>query len=210
MKNSISTGIIVLTGLLLFSNILIAQSDHTKELKLNTGAILNFNPGERDAIYAAYLAPSFKIKKHEFYLGTQMTDKNYGGKFKPLFGGIAGYKFYIFKDPGRVNMFLQYALQYFHNSWERKYNWITSNDSIIDITEKWQSDICSNVFGFGFDVFIDKSGRYSFNSTLSYSPILSRSQSESHIYTDFYWGQMEITIGFSAKLASFIRKPKNA
>jgi hypothetical protein len=209
MKNTISMGIIVLITLMLFSKDLYSQSNNTKELKLNTGAMLNFDPEGYGAIYRAYLAPSFRIKKHEFYLGTQMTDKNIGGKFKPLFGGIAGYKFYIFKEPMRVNMFLHYALQYFHNTWESERIWIDSNGGIITRTNKWQSDIITNIFGFGFNVFIDKNNRYSFNSTMGYAPIICRSKSASNLYKDFYWRQVEITLGFSVKIASIKSKPIN-
>lgn len=145
--------------------------------------------------YALNIAPTFRLKKHEFYIGALLTERIHGEKFDPSFGGMIGYRYYFFKEPMRVNFFLHYGLQYLELGREKTY-WSGGHQ----ITEFYREDYFYDAFGFGFNLNFDKKHIFGFNTTLNY--IVSLNPSGIH-RTNIKWNNIEIDLGFIFRIKSF-------
>jgi hypothetical protein len=199
--------IIILFSLIILPNKLFSQETTGKEIKINIGAALNFSPVGGSRPFAIYLAPSFKNKRHEFYAGALMTVHSYFETFEPLIGGIGGYKFYIFKEPARVNMFAHYSFQYVHRT--DYYGVYDSTGKLGPLNLKMENKNYCNTFGFGFNAYIDRGGRFSFYSTIGYCIISDWNNSWHHPQkgsTDFMWNYINISLGFSYRFAVLKKK----
>jgi hypothetical protein len=102
-KEMAKTIVICIISLLafFFSTGISAQTKRTYNLRFETGFILITDMSYfGDCEIAPYLAPSMRIKRHEFYFGF-LAGYPFGNG--PNLGGLAGYRFYFFNEPSHCN-----------------------------------------------------------------------------------------------------------
>lgn len=202
MKKAFYYLILILIIAIIIPNMVFSQqAENFKPLSLSSGFILNVDFESKNLLESGYIAASLRIKKHEFYVGPVITELSYLRSPKIVFGGIAGYKYYIFKEPANINVFLNYSLQYFQHSGE---HYVYTGYYIIK--NKWTEDNCINTFGFGFNVFFDKKRKFSLYNTMGYSvyPMRYKESSYSDVYTS--WGYINATLGLTIRIGSTKKK----
>jgi len=188
----------LIIAIILVSNHLQLSSQNTKvmNLKLEAGyTYLHDVSGDADSQNGPFLSASLRLKKHELYIGSLL---GWMGTDHPNPGAIAGYRYYFFKDPSRINMFLHYDFRYFRESGKFR--------GIADFN--YYFDYYDNVIGYGFNVELDKKGLCSFYTTLGYAVLFFHIKSEIEKNTEKSWKMIDVSSGFSFKLAKFGRKDK--
>jgi hypothetical protein len=194
----------LLFSLLIDSQQLFSQEIATSELKINTGAVLTCFSHYNSSPFTIYLAPSFKNKRHEFYAGIQLTTLASHKTIKPLTGGIAGYKFYVFKNSTRFNMFLHYYLQYVHQTVK-----LYQLDSAGEFTGNYRTEKFNNpynTFGIGFNAYLDKKRMFSFYSTMGYCIFLDWDKSHGKIDIEPVGNGFNFSLGVAYRFAVLKKK----
>jgi hypothetical protein len=192
MKWIKQTILVLIVFIFISDNLFSQTNDNKKYLNIRTGFLVNADMMSKDFEYAFYIAPSFLIKRHEIFLGPLLTDRHSGLWSSPQFGCIAGYNFYIFKDPMRVNLYLSYSIQYYEHKADNSdhYGFIVA-------------DYCSNTIGFGFNFFFDKKKILSLFNTTGYTFDIVRTKwldEKAHIGS--YWEKASISLGLCVKVGS--------
>jgi hypothetical protein len=173
-----------------------------KDLNLHTGLSIICPPSDLGFVCGLYIAPSMRYQKHEFIIGPLIAAQIYNSNFNPYGGCVVGYRYYFFKKPMRVNMFLHEFFQFYN---------MGGTDSYHGTQTYWHEENYHNVVGIGFHVFIDKKRRYSFYNTLGYGLTISQSHYKPPIvsYYRYNFLQIDINFGFCFKLASIDKKSEN-
>jgi hypothetical protein len=199
----------LLTGIMIPKQSFPQSAVSVKELGLTGGFILNADFADEYLVRSGYIAPSFRIKRHELYAGPVITRLSHLYAPRVVIGGVAGYKYYILKEPARVNMFLHYSLQYFHDSYS---SYSYNGYYIAGYEGTWHKFV--NTFGFGFNIFLDNKRRFSLYNTMGYSICPQYNKEYYSIYPDqntsspshrrsTNWQFVNATLGLSVRLASF-------
>lgn len=196
MKWIRKTILILIISISVSDNLFSQINSDIKYLNIRTGFLINADLTSKDFEYGLYIAPSFVLKRHEFFLGPLLTEGHNGLWKKPQFGCEAGYNFYVFKDPMRVNFFLSYFIQYYeHQADDYDHYGFVSQDKF------------SNTIGFGFNVFIDKKKILSFFNTTGYTLTFNRTKwvgAKADI--GFGCNMVAVTFGLSVKVGSINKK----
>ncbi len=136
-----------------------------------------------DVNWSPYWITSFRLKNHEFLAGTfhQIESESTSP------GPMIGYRFYLFKELTRLNVFFNYVFMYSPN---KRVEYSRQG------TFSYRDDNYYNIIGCGFNVFIDKQHRLGFTGTMNY-PIFIEKNSN-WIYC--YWRAMAFTTGLTFKI----------
>ncbi len=193
------------------SNILYAQEGGLKhEFGLTVGGFTNFPVNKnylKENIKVISIAPYVRLNKHELYVGFLYPLKSpglfSGSKITPSLSAIGGYKFYIFNNAGRENLFLNYSFQYLkYLGYYEKKDPITNKPIFLEETPSY----INNVIGFGYVVYFDQQHRFGFYYTLGY--VISQLTYVSDYWqynsdkiwqTQYIWNHASTNIGFSFK-----------
>jgi hypothetical protein len=191
----------------------------SKEFGITTGGFSNFPANEHyltDYTSMVYVAPYIRAGKHEFSAGLLLplaadglyfTDK----KLSPRLGAIAGYKYYVFNEYGRENMFIHYSFEYLRYSGTSDYQYIWAFDP-VKITEK--DMFINNVIGVGYNVFFDMNARFGLYYILDYVisqggyKISGEGTKMSSWATTYIWNNLSNQVGLIFKITSLNKKEK--
>jgi len=205
--------LITLTALIVPDNNY-AQTNITKDLKLNMGSTLCLSADDISfPSYSFYIAPSLQLGKHEFYLGCLVNERTEGEKFKPSLGGIAGYKFYVDKNPGAIQFYLNYSLILQRYLYSEDYTFYSgpnhTNSYVVNYINKER--LYNNVFGYGLNFYLTKKKNIYFYQTTGYSVIryIDKGYEDNkftNVYKEFIWSQIMFTAGLTYKLTSLKNK----
>jgi hypothetical protein len=187
------------------------QKDTTGELGITFGGFTNF-PANKDYLNknhsAFYLAPAYRIGKHEFTLGISIplnTDALFqtDSTIKSRPGFIAGYRFYFADIYGQEKFFIHYNFQYLRYS--RDYEVLVMPKSTeAGWTEK--DMYINNIIGLGYYLYLGSKNQCGFYYVLDYV-ISQRSYHvkgpflEGHTWiSEFVWNNLSTGLGFYIKL----------
>jgi len=216
MRQTINIILLITLTALIVPDYNYAQTNINKDLKLNIGSTLCLSARDISfPAYSGYIAPSLQLGKHEIYLGCLVNERTEGKKFKPSLGGIAGYKFYVGKNPGAIQFYLNYSLILQRYLYVEDYTiyWGPNYPNGYDINYISKERFYNNVFGYGLNFYLTKKKNIYFYQTTGYSIVRYidkgyKNGSLASIHKDFFWDQIMFTAGLTCKLTSIKSKTK--
>ena len=120
MKKLILAAFFVIVFVVTSKNLFSQEISSNEEVNIQAGFLIFKTPIARNNSFGTYIAPTYRFKKHEFYAGP-LVMSTYGiiRRDFPMYGIVAGYRFYFFKEPMRINMFFNYNFLFakYRNNW---------------------------------------------------------------------------------------------
>jgi hypothetical protein len=176
-----------------------AQTEPETDLIINSGPTFSLAVGYDRNQFSYYVAPSVRKGRHEFLAGVLLTRKNiYKNLSDPSWGPVACYKFYLFNEPQRVNMYLFYGFHYFRQQRDYYYG-----PYMIPVEGTWNEDYFHNVLGTGYQVFLDKNRRLGFYNSLGYTFAFRREDiQDQEVFVNPLFSYININMGFRCRIAT--------
>jgi len=215
-------------AIVLIAGLLFAVRDKTysqnepikQDFGISTGGFTNFPVNQnylKEGISAVYVSPYIQVGRHEFSAGIVYPLATQGlfyteSNINPRPGAVAGYKFYVFNEYYRENLYIHYSFQYLR--YKGGYDISAGNGQPVE--HYTETDIyINNVIGLGYNLYFDMEGRFGLYYTMDYlisqtgyhlaSPNTSGTGSWT---TQYLWNRMSTHVGFIFKLTSLKKKVK--